>query len=274
MFGFLNRGRGLLLENHADPDLPVGELPRGSVHGLPDSERVHSALSLCLRGHGQIPITDSKGLVFKGLVTSRHLLGHLEAGDRKKEPLKEGLSGLMDRAVPELRRGSTLSEAVDIFQKTGLEAIPMVNAGVLDGMVRESDITRLLQSRTGVKVSEIMITKPIVAKVSHPVSDVAGMLVRGGYRRLPVLRDRFITGIVGSSDILKYLSGCGNLEALRRDRTEVERAMNRFVVTVEPHQDVSEAAQLMAGKGASLLPVVEGYSVVGVLSQRDILDAM
>ena len=119
-----------------------------------------------------------------------------------------------------------------------------------------------------------MTTKPVVARVGHPVSEVARMLCRGGYRRLPVVRDSFIAGTVTPRDIISYLRGDKRMDALKKDRNEIEKAMNRFVTDIRPEADIFEAVQLMKRKGISMLPVVDSYQLVGILAQRDILDAM
>jgi len=53
---------------------------------------------------------------------------------------------------------------------------------------------------------------------------------------------------------------------------KVSDVMTRDVVTLTPEQTLEEAAKLLIQQGVSGVPVVKGSTVVGMLSERDILD--
>lgn len=279
MFTFLGRGRGLLLERHSDMEGPVGDAVRGTVHAIPESEPVSTALELCLKGHRNIPVTDRRGEAFRGMVDSRTLLDFLGGGSLYRVLSARGrldvpVGEVMRTGFRGVERSHGLGRVLEMFRESGEEAYPLLNRGRLEGLVKEGDIVGQISGRTGVSVWEVMTRKPVIARVGHPVCEVAGMLVRGGYRRLPVLRDAFLTGIVTPHDIIAYLNLKRDLTGLRRDRSELEKAMNRAVTTVGPHDDVGEAVRLMRAGGLVMLPVVDAYQLLGVLSQRDILEAM
>lgn len=278
--GIFRRGNGLFLDNHADAGMPAGEAVRGASHAISENDVVYNALRLCLEGHSCIPVTDRTGKEFRGLVTSRNLLDLLGGGDlnqmfvSRKDGMKTPVSKVMETDIIEMGRACTLGEALSVFKRTGEEVIPLVEKGRLDGVIRESDIVRHIAGSTGVKVWELMTSKPVVARTIHPVSEVAGMIARGGYRRLPVVRDGFLTGIVGASDILRYLKKNGSMLSLKRDRGEIQNAMNKLVQSVPPGADVFDAARIMSEKGVCILPVVDHYQLIGVLTHRDIIDSM
>jgi CBS domain-containing protein len=280
MLGFWRRGQGLFLENHADTATPVGEVVRGAVHALSEREPVYSAFKLVLAGHRNIPVTDSRGEKFKGIVNSRTLLDFLGGGGlhevflSRKRALDVPVSRIMETGHREVKRGDNLEGALSVFKETGEEALPLVNRGRFDGMVKESDIVHHISGPTGVGVWEVMTSKPLVVRVSHPVADVASMLVKGGYRRLPVIRDFFLTGIVTPFDIINYLNRNKKLSGLRQDRNGIGAAMNKHVVTIGSHADIAEAVERMRSRQVCMLPVVDEYVLLGVLTQRDILEAM
>ena len=280
MFGFLKRGSGLFLENHADSEWPVGDIVRGSVHAMPESGHVSAALSLCLAGNRNIMVTDRSGERFVGMVTSRNLLDFLGGGSLHqlyvtgKCSLDVPVSRIMQTGFMEVSRGESVGKALGIIRESRTEALPLVEKGKLSGMVTESDFVNQISRRSGVSVWEVMTRKPFAVRTSHPVSEVAEMLVKGGYRRLPVVRDTFLTGIVTPVDIIRYLNGNRNLMGLRRERCEIEKAMNKSVAMVGPHSDIADAVAMMREKRVCMLPVVDEYQLLGVISQRDILEAM
>jgi CBS domain-containing protein len=280
MLGVFRKGHGLFLGKHVHPLIPLGNALSSSTQAVPGNESVRTALRICMDGHRNILVTDSRGERFRGIVTSRNLLDFMGAGTlhriycSKKDGLKSAVSEIMETGHREMERIDTLSRALSVFKESGEEVIPIVSGSRLEGAVTEADIVGQVSRPTGVRVREIMTGRPVVARINHPVSEVAGMLVRGSYSRLPVVRDSFLTGVVTPTDILKYLSDRDCLGGLRKERSEIEKAMNRFVESVGPDQDVFEAASIMKRKGISMLPVVESYHLVGVISQRDIIEAM
>lgn len=280
MLGLFKRGHGLFLERHTDMDAPVGDIVRGNVHAVSGKEHVCTALKLCIEGHRNIPVTDERGEAFLGMMNSRILLDYLGGGSlhqiyrTRKHALKIQVSKLIETGHISLERNGSVRNALLAIRKTGEEAVPLVTKSRLDGMVSEADLVNQISGTTGVRVWEVMTSKPIVARNTHPVSEVAGMLVKGGYRRLPVVRDSFITGIVTPHDIIRYLNDNKKLDSLKKDRSEIEKAMNKFVATVNPEADVKEAIDIMRSKRIAMLPVVDEYQIMGVLTQRDIIDAM
>ncbi len=280
MLGLFRKGHGLFLENHADTATCAGDIVRGVSHALPENETANAAFSLCLEGFSSIPVTDRKGTQVTGILTSRNLLDYLGGGSlhrmcaARKDILGIPVSKIMEPARIRLDRKRNLNKTLRVFKHTGYDTICLTSKGRIDGVIREGDIVSLLSRPTGVRVWEVMSYKPAAAGVNSPVSDVAGMLVRGGYRRLPVLRDSFLTGVVGSSDILRYLKKSMNIGGLRKDRNRIEDAMNRSVHSVDPDADIIEAVDIMREKDVSMLPVVRDYRSVGIITQRDILEAM
>lgn len=280
MMRFFRRGHGLFLDRHTDADEPISEITRGSIHALSKDERVSAAYKLCLQGQRNIPVTDNTGSQFMGMLTSRILLDYLGGGSMhqiyrtRKHALKARVNGFVESGHIKLERNSSVGNSLIVMKKTGEEAIPLMERGKIYGMLTELDLVGQLSGKTGVRAWEIMTSKPVVARNKCPVCDVARMLVRGGYSRLPVVRDSFLVGIVTPHDVISYLNKSRKMNSLKRDRTEVEKTMNKVVESVSPEADVWEAARQMRKHRVSMLPVVDDYQLMGVLTARDIVDAM
>lgn len=84
-----------------------------------------------------------------------------------------------------------------------------------------------------------------------------------------VVGDDLLEGIVTSRDLLRSVGqNQGNVHG-----TTVREAMSDPVVTIEPSVSVEDALRAMARTGVHRLPVVEGGAVVGIVTERDLLDA-
>jgi acetoin utilization protein AcuB len=88
---------------------------------------------------------------------------------------------------------------------------------------------------------------------------------KGGFRRLPVISDGQLVGIITDRDMRAH---AGYL-----DRTAVKAAMSKQPITVTPVTTVEAAAQLLLKQKIGGLPVVENSRVVGIITTSDILQA-
>ena len=88
---------------------------------------------------------------------------------------------------------------------------------------------------------------------------------KGGFRRLPVVSDGQLVGIITDRDVRQH---AGYL-----DRTEVSAAMSKKPIAVTPATTVEAAAQLLLKQKIGGLPVVEKGRLVGMITTSDILQA-
>jgi acetoin utilization protein AcuB len=88
---------------------------------------------------------------------------------------------------------------------------------------------------------------------------------KGGFRRLPVVSDGQLVGIITDRDMREH---AGYL-----DRTEVKAVMSKKPITVTPATTVEAAAQLLLKQKIGGLPVVEKGRLVGMITTSDILQA-
>jgi CBS domain-containing protein len=110
--------------------------------------------------------------------------------------------------------------------------------------------------RTDVKVAEREDTFADVAKVmrSHGISSVVVLDANGT-----------LAGIVTERDIVNLIAAGGDPHS-----TKVMHGMTRrHLATVDPKDDLAEAADKMVSMNIRHLPVVDGDRVVGIVSIRD-----
>jgi len=91
----------------------------------------------------------------------------------------------------------------------------------------------------------------------------ADLMARGGFRRVPVVDDGKLVGIVSDRDVRAH---SGYL-----DITRVTAAMTSELKTVTPEMTVEDAARLMIHHKIGGLPVVENGDLIGIITTTDIL---
>lgn len=87
---------------------------------------------------------------------------------------------------------------------------------------------------------------------------------------LPVVQDGRLVGIVSERDYTRKIA----LKGKNSREARVADIMTRDVLVVTPTSRANECMTLMSTRKIRHLPVVDGQQLVGVLSIRDILDAI
>ncbi|MGE0418559.1 MAG: CBS domain-containing protein [Acetobacteraceae bacterium] len=180
--------------------------------------------------------------------------------------LEEGVftaADLMTRDVAVVRPETSLREAVGIMARRSISGLPVVDAdGTLLGMVTEGDLVRWHEGYTtrqarwldmlaeghelarefleGMrseqhKVRSVMTAGVTTVPEDMPAREIASLMHAKGIKRVPVVRDGRLVGIVARSDLVRALAAklgtngpelpppSGSIdEALRRGREQAK----------------------------------------------------
>jgi len=148
------------------------------------------------------------------------------------------------------------------------------------GIVSERDFISYVPATTGTPVSHHMTRHVITAEPELQIREAARRMISRGVRRLPVVHERELVGIVTSVDILQYFGTSKVFEHMLSQRLDeamsvgIEEIMTRDVLTVAPETDLGEAAGLMHGRGCGCLPVIERGELRGIITERDMLELL
>lgn len=124
-------------------------------------------------------------------------------------------------------------------------------------------------------VRDWMTPNPITVNSRTPLPDAHQLMMTHRIRRLPVVDDGVLVGIVTRGDI----RGAQPSEATSLSiyeihyllsRLTVGQIMSRPVITVTPDMTIQAAAALMLKHKIAGLPVVEDGRVVGIITESDI----
>jgi acetoin utilization protein AcuB len=114
-------------------------------------------------------------------------------------------------------------------------------------------------------VSKRMTKDPVTVRPEDLLIQARLKMQKGNFRRLPVMSDGQLVGIVTDRDLRQHV---GLL-----DRTEVKAAMSKKLITVRLATTVEAAAQLLLKEKIGGLPVVEKGRLLGIITTSDILQA-
>jgi CBS domain-containing protein len=118
------------------------------------------------------------------------------------------------------------------------------------------------------QLREIMTTEVLTTSAERPVAEVTGMMVKARVGSAVVLQGSWLAGILTERDVLRAVASRSDLT-----KSPVSQWMTRDPVTATLDMTAEEAAAVMLTNGFRHLPVLEGRSLKGVVSIRDVLAA-
>ncbi|HUO04955.1 MAG TPA: CBS domain-containing protein [Candidatus Binataceae bacterium] len=119
--------------------------------------------------------------------------------------------------------------------------------------------------RIYMQIANLMTPEPVTIGPTEPLAAAKLLMDEGRFRRLPVVDDGRLVGILTERDLREHL---GYLES-----TLVDAAMRTTLVTITPYETVDDAARLMLKHKIGGLPVVTNGRLTGIVTATDLLRA-
>jgi CBS domain-containing protein len=187
----------------------------------------------------------------------------------------------MTQQITTLAHDSRISDAVDIIVKKKIGGLPIIDDdGVLSGIVTERDVLQVLGAeRSPLTVENVMSSSLRVTSPDCTIANVARDMIQYRFRRLPVVSDDVLYGIITATDIMKYL---GSREVFSRLTTgnvaevmglPVRTLIGGDLFTTTPMQSINQAAREMLTRNIGALPVIEGSRLIGLVTEFDLVRA-
>lgn len=239
----------------------------------------------------RIPIVDAGTNRLEGLAVAIDILDFLGGGE-KYNIIQEDYDGNFLSAINcpiskikedamWVEKTSQVEEVVDVMMEKRTSAIPLVNdkeEKTVIGIVTERDV--LPESdELGITVGEAMETDVITSSLGMRISDVSKIMVRNRLRRLPVIKEGKLIGVVTVFDVLEFL-GYGefkDLEVQGKYKAEdildekVEKIMEEEVLSVSKDQDLAEICNMIRETGVGGFPVAENDELKGIITTSDVI---
>ncbi len=127
-------------------------------------------------------------------------------------------------------------------------------------------------------VRDWMTRDPQTVSATTPVMEAMQRLREGGFRRLPVVQDGNLVGIVTDRDLKEATPSKATTLSIYElnyllSKLLVKDVMVAAVITVSPDDPIERAALLMEEHRVSGLPVIEGGVISGIVTITDLLRA-
>ena len=270
-------------------------LAKKPVETVSSSTPILEALEKMSRGYRSLIVVKGEFLL-EGLIVSMDLVNYLGGGEYfnivanrhgfnvYSAVRNEPVSSIMNRNPIVAYIDEKFPKVLEKFVIHGIGVLPVLTRdNRVYGIITEKDIIEYLSApiNVGVKISDVMSSPVITVDITSTLRDAMKIMIKYGFRRLPVVENNIVKGIVTAMDIIKFFgthkafeyTTTGSIEEILS--VPVEEVMVKDVVTVSPDSDVGEAARLMNERNVgSVLVVTKEYELLGIVSERDILYAI
>jgi CBS domain-containing protein len=109
---------------------------------------------------------------------------------------------IMTRKVCTIHSEASAQEVAQLLDSQRISGAPVVDAdGILIGIITEADIISKV-NRDGLCVADIMSHELLVVNEETDVSEIAMLLTERKIKRVPVVQDGKLVGIVSRADIV------------------------------------------------------------------------
>ncbi|MDD1726151.1 MAG: CBS domain-containing protein [Euryarchaeota archaeon] len=241
----------------------------------------------------RLPVSDPGTNRLKGIVTVMDVVNFLGGGDKAQiienkhrgnllSAINEEISSIMEEDVITLHKGDSIADAIKLMLTGNVSGFPILDEdGKVIGIVSERDFVGLVAKIiTGKSVADVMSRDVVTVRPDTKIEDAARVMIANDFRRVPIVQEGVMTGVVTTSDIVNYVGSgevfeklvTGNMhEALG---VPIKVIAREAPVTVEPDLDLGEAAELMIARDVNVLPVIVDGALTGIITERDFLSAI
>ena len=234
----------------------------------------------------RIPVTNAGTGRLEGMVAAIDILDFLGGGEKyniiEKDyagnflaAINSPIQKIMKDEYPFLDKKSSMDDVVKIMVSKRASAIPIIDregGGKVVAIVTERDVLPVAD-KFGVTIGDVMKRECITSSLGMMISDVSKIMVRNRLRRLPVIQEDRLIGIVTVFDVLRFL-GYGEFHGVDAEEVlseRVEKIMEKSVVTVNPEQDLAVVSRLVKDTNLGGFPVVENGELLGIVTTTDVI---
>ena len=192
----------------------------------------------------------------------------------------QAVRDIMQYGVSTVEQGDSVYKAIGMLADNKLSGLPVLDQGQLVGMITEKDVLTLLYNNKHLDgaVKDYMTTKLVTFDIETPVTMICDCFAANKFRRLPILYQDQLAGIVARSDLVRT-----NKNRLRKSGTAqrgkadlLARAVMRCgLLTATKEMAVSDVVDVLVTHRINGLPVVDDcMNLDGYVSEKDILQLL
>jgi len=171
---------------------------------------------------------------------------------------------VMVRDVARAELPGSRDEVLEILKSKHISGVPIVKGGELVGIVTRSD---LLKHPEEEQIAMLMTRNPITITPEKSIVDAARIIIENNIRRLPVVEDGSLAGLITIADIVGAI---GRLNIT----SPISDHIGNGVVSVWSETPLSVVGAIMELADVKAVPILDStLTLVGVAADKDLISA-
>ncbi|BFH73835.1 CBS domain-containing protein [Sulfurisphaera javensis] len=198
-----------------------------------------------------------------GIITTRSIVAAFSEYGLDVFNLKA--KDLMSEDLISVSPDTPIIDAIKIMINNNIGGLPIIENQIIRGLFTEREVIDVITDLkfSGI-IDSIMTTKIETIPQNASILDAAKLMTMKGVRRLPIVNEYRMIGIITAADIVKYLDK-------HKQIGNVLDAGTRNPWTVNRYMSIIDAAKMMKEKKIGTLPVVDDSKLVGIVTERDLM---
>jgi CBS domain-containing protein len=153
-------------------------------------------------------------------------------------------------------------DVLKILKRTGISGVPVVKNKKIVGIITRKD---LLRKPEETQLGLLMTPKPVSIGPDADIRQAARLLVEHHVRRLPVVEDGHLLGLLSVSDLIHAIA---HLKI--KDEIKTKYTSNTFALWEETPLPV--VGRIMEISGVDAIPILDNENKLqGIISERDLI---
>ncbi len=233
----------------------------------------------------RIPIVDAGTKVILGVAKAVDIVDFLGGGEKYNiilnnfngnflSAINSPIAKIASQNFTTLTNYDSIKDAINIMIEKHTSLIPVTDEdGKILKVVTEKDVFPTLK-KSGVKAGDIMRRVVTTVTPLTTIKDLARIIVNTKKRRIPVVTDGELVGIISVMDVLKFLKEGEFKSVMSEDvlSETVDKIMKQPTV-VFLDTDLDSIVTKMKEMNFGGFPVVEDGKLVGIITTTDVIKA-
>jgi CBS domain-containing protein len=153
-------------------------------------------------------------------------------------------------------------DVLKILKRTGISGVPVIKEGTLVGIITRKD---LLRKPDETQLGLLMTPDPITIEPDATIAEAAELLVRCGIRRLPVVEDGRLVGLLSVSDLVLAIA---QLKCV----TPIKDSFTSQTFAIWEETPLTVVGKVMEISGFDAIPILDADNTLrGIISERDLI---
>ena len=153
-------------------------------------------------------------------------------------------------------------DVLKILKRTGISGVPVLKNKKLVGIITRKD---LLRKPEETQLGLLMTSKPITIGPDTDLRDAARLLVTHRIRRLPVVEDNKLVGLLSVADLIHAI-------AQMKIKEEIKESYTSTTFALWEDTPLPLVGRVMEISGVDAIPILNADSVLqGIISERDLI---